>query len=182
VSLQDILAAASRARTLVTDLERTNRLEDQHQVASGVRHELDTILKAAHSLQDDVSDAARGNHPGKVRADAPATSRAAARAVSMTTGSTRWAILARLIIAHDNGWQGMTDWEIQQTLSLNPSTERPRRGELVDAGLVREVGTRRHGSQDWTVWAITQAGADAYQERIPGPRRIVTPAGDPTLF
>jgi hypothetical protein len=187
---ETILGAASRARTLTVDLERSNRAEDRNQVAAGVRHELDTILQAAHSLQAAAREAAAGNHAGKVRLDAPATSRRAATAITMKTGTARWDILECLWLAgcdEARGWGlryrgGMTDLELQRQLSMNPSTERPRRGELVDAGLVREHGTRRQDGSDWTVWALTQAGADTYRERIPGPRRIVTPAGDPTLF
>lgn len=38
---------------------------------------------------------------------------------------------------------GATDEEIASALSLNPSTQRPRRIELVRRGLVVEGGTRR---------------------------------------
>jgi DNA-binding IclR family transcriptional regulator len=50
---------------------------------------------------------------------------------------------------------GMTDEEIQRALKLNPSTERPRRIELVQAGKVRDSGrTRKTASgRAATVWA-----------------------------
>jgi predicted ArsR family transcriptional regulator len=38
---------------------------------------------------------------------------------------------------------GLTDEEIQRSLKLNPSTERPRRIELVRAGKVRASGKTR---------------------------------------
>ena len=182
VSLHEVQAAATRARTLTIDLERTNRPEDRHQVAAGVRYELDTILRLVHDELERLERAATSDQAGKVRRDAPATSRAAAQAITLQTGTARWRILERLVIAHDSGWGGLTDWELQQQLRLNPSTERPRRGELVDAGLVESHGERQHGDSHWAIWKLTQAGADAYQERTQGPPRVVTQTGDPTLF
>lgn len=41
------------------------------------------------------------------------------------------------------GGYGATDQEIQHALELDGSTERPRRWELVNAGLVRDSGTAR---------------------------------------
>jgi len=40
-------------------------------------------------------------------------------------------------------WSGSTDEEIQVGLEMNPSTERPRRGELVEQGLIEDSGSRR---------------------------------------
>lgn len=179
MSLHDILAAASRARALARDLERSDREVDRNQVAAGVRHELDTILRVAHRELERLAERAAGDRVGKVRSDAPGTSQAAARSVALKTGTARWAILEALWMV---GEHGLTDHQLQGRLQLNPSTQRPRRGELVDAGLVREAGIRQHGEQHWTVWTLTQAGADAYRERVPGPPRVVTQSGDPTLF
>lgn len=184
MSLHEILAAASRARTLATDLERSDRDVDRHQVAAGVRHELDAILRAVRVALEELGRSATGDRPGKVRADAPGTSRAAAESITLKTGTARWAILEALWFA---GPAGMTDHEIQHALAvngfpMNPSTERPRRGELVDANLVWGSGSRVHGEQQWTIWTLTQKGADAYRERVPGPPRVVTPTGEPTLF
>ena len=39
-----------------------------------------------------------------------------------------------------------TDEEIANELSMNPSTVRPRRGELARSGLIVEAGTRRTSS------------------------------------
>jgi len=41
------------------------------------------------------------------------------------------------------GEQGATDEEIQRALAMNPSTQRPRRVELVDKVLVRAKDERR---------------------------------------
>jgi hypothetical protein len=184
MSMQELLAAAVRARTLASDLSRTDRDVDRHQVAAGVVHELDAVLRLARRELERLTEAAAGDRVGKVRSDAPATSQAAARSVTLQTGTARWAILEALWHA---GEVGMTDHEIQHALAvngipMNPSTERPRRGELVDANLVWGSGSRWHGNQQWTVWVLTQAGADAYRERIPGPPRVVTHPGDPMLF
>lgn len=50
-------------------------------------------------------------------------------------------------------WRPSTDEEIATELSMNPSTVRPRRGELVRRGLVVQDGTRRTASGRMaTVW------------------------------
>lgn len=48
----------------------------------------------------------------------------------------------------------MTDEQIQDRLSMNPSTERPRRIELVTMGLVRDSGRvdRTHSGRRAIVW------------------------------
>ena len=48
-----------------------------------------------------------------------------------------------------------TDEEVQTVLSMNPSTERPRRKELQDAGLVVDSGIRRctASGRNAVVWA-----------------------------
>ena len=68
------------------------------------------------------------------------TSLRAAEAIAEGAPSLRRRVL-RLIEASVTG---MTDEEIQEFLDMNPSTERPRRVELVDAGLVMDSGRRRN--------------------------------------
>jgi hypothetical protein len=53
--------------------------------------------------------------------------------------SLQWLVLSFI---RDAGWYGVTDQEIQEGLTMNPSTERPRRVELVNLGLV--VPSIRH--------------------------------------
>jgi hypothetical protein len=43
----------------------------------------------------------------------------------------------------EQGWRGATDEEIQTALDMNPSTQRPRRVELVDQGLIQDSGRTR---------------------------------------
>lgn len=52
------------------------------------------------------------------------------------------------------GDEGATDEEMQIELGMNPSTQRPRRGELVAAGLVVDSGRRRElrSGNKGTVW------------------------------
>ena len=54
--------------------------------------------------------------------------------------------------------EGLTDEEMQLRLRMNPSTQRPRRIELMRMGLVAECGTRRTASGRMAVvWQITAA-------------------------
>lgn len=50
-----------------------------------------------------------------------------------------------------------TDEEVQDSLGMNPSTERPRRGELVEKKLVRDSGDRRctRSGRRAIVWETT---------------------------
>jgi len=51
-----------------------------------------------------------------------------------------------------------TDEEIADELAMNPSTVRPRRGELARRGLIVEAGTRRTSSGRMaTIWKATAA-------------------------
>jgi hypothetical protein len=161
------LAAAARARTLVADLDRSDTTADRHQVAAGVRHELDTILRVLYAATQALASDAAGDRAGKARADASDTSRAAARLL-LRSGTTRVRILEALWACRATS-EGMTDLELQRELKLDPSTERPRRGELVDAGMVQETGkTRVHNGRKWTVWRVSELGRQA----------LITLAGD----
>lgn len=59
--------------------------------------------------------------------------------------------------------RGLTDEEIQHLGGLNPSTERPRRGELVEAGMVEETEERRatKSGRMAKVWKLTASALDA---------------------
>lgn len=77
------------------------------------------------------------------------TSRAAAVAISPAAPTLRAQVLA-YIGQHP---AGLTDEEVQVGLGMNPSTQRPRRIELVKAGLLRESGSRKTISdRKATVW------------------------------
>lgn len=93
--------------------------------------------------------------PGKVRRDAPDTARKAALAVTPRTGTQRHAVLASILQAHRDG---ATDEELQTALAMNPSTQRPRRVELVEGGFVVDSGKRRpsRSGNASIVWVATE--------------------------
>lgn len=68
------------------------------------------------------------------------TSKAAALAIAPRLNALQQRVLAKIKAA---GTFGATDEELQGWLNLNPSTERPRRIELVEKGLVVDSGTTR---------------------------------------
>jgi hypothetical protein len=148
--------AAVRARRLLADLEQSRRDSDLGQVMAGLEHEITTVSSTLQELLAEwerSTEAATANTAGVVRSDASATSRRAAEVVAIRTGSQR-ALILRLLAA-----RRMTDFEIQSELKLSPSSERPRRGELVSFGLVAPTeDTRVHNDQEWTVWTITRLG------------------------
>ena len=75
------------------------------------------------------------------------TSREAAEAAKPTASTYRRQVLdylrIRVIPCGADRLPGATDEEMQDDLQLNPSTQRPRRVELVSAGLVRDSGRKR---------------------------------------
>lgn len=150
------LSAVRRARAVSRGLDQSSRISDVLQVSAGINTELATterhLTEALLGLKG-LAEVAAGDRTGKVRNDARATSQAAAQAVTLKTGNQRTRVLFRL-------WSNeATDYEIQQGLHMSPSTERPRRGELVDCGLVAATdAVRRHDGTDWTVWRITWRG------------------------
>jgi hypothetical protein len=70
------------------------------------------------------------------------TSKAAAIAAEPNAGTQRWRVLD---ILRDNpiSDRGLTDHEMQVLLDMNPSTQRPRRIELVGQGFVADSGRTR---------------------------------------
>lgn len=80
-----------------------------------------------------------------------ATSREAAARIVTGAKSLRGRVLMALLAA---GPRGMTDEELQDGLLINPSTQRPRRVELVRMGLVLDSGTTRatRAGRRATVW------------------------------
>jgi len=79
------------------------------------------------------------------------TSRSAAVRAKSAATTDRARVLAYI---RDRGQHGATDLEIQATLRMNGDTERPRRVELENAGLVRDTGRRRETASGRlaTVW------------------------------
>jgi len=83
------------------------------------------------------------------------TSAAAADALDATTLNAMQRRVLELLQATPDG---LTDEEMQIRLSMNPSTQRPRRVELARRGMVVEYGTRKAASGRMaTVWKATAA-------------------------
>jgi hypothetical protein len=82
------------------------------------------------------------------------TSQAAAEQIQPNAGTLRAEVLEHL---RKSGPHGATDEEMQTALGMNPSTQRPRRIELVRAGLASDSGTTRPtiSGRQATVWKAT---------------------------
>ncbi len=83
----------------------------------------------------------------------PGSQTSKAAAVGIVKGSR--SLRARVMnLLRELGEYGATDEEIQDRLGMNPSTERPRRVELVNAGMVRKSGVCRptKAGRDADVW------------------------------
>lgn len=89
------------------------------------------------------------------------TQRLAAVEAYPAIGTWRRRVLAAI---ERTGDRGATDEELQDQLELNPSTQRPRRVELVERGFVTDSGRRRltRSGRLAVVWVLTTwAGAIA---------------------
>ena len=80
---------------------------------------------------------------------------AAAQAIEPSRNTLREAVFAAI---RDRGAAGATDDELQCSLGMNPSTERPRRVELVEAGRVLNSGLTRptRSGRKATVWICSR--------------------------
>lgn len=94
------------------------------------------------------------------------TQRLAALEAQPATGTWRRRVLTAIVA---RGEQGATDEELQDALGLNPSTERPRRVELVEGGWIEDSERRRptRSGRYAVVWVLTSAG----QQRVGQERR-----------
>ena len=81
------------------------------------------------------------------------TSEAAAEAIEPTAGSLR-AVVLDWLRANPSGW---TDDEMQVALNMNPSTQRPRRIELIASGHVYDSGKKRatRSGRNAVIWKST---------------------------
>ena len=83
------------------------------------------------------------------------TSRAAAKEISKPSATLKERVLDRIIGC---GMFGCTDEEIQISLEMNPSTQRPRRIDLVRCGQVEDSGLKRktRSGRNAVVWIATR--------------------------
>ncbi len=70
------------------------------------------------------------------------TSEAAAKSMILPAGSQRKRVYLWAVTQH----RGFIDEEGCNALQMNPSSFRPRRGELVEAGMLKDTGRRRKTS------------------------------------
>jgi hypothetical protein len=177
----EALKCAERALQLVADLTQVRNPADLRQVSAGAQRELECTIREISDGLDAQRRVAAGDRDGKVRDDALSTSKATARTISVKSGSQRASVLLALYHRGD-----LTDFELQEILGLSPSSERPRRGELVDAGFVRPVLngegagiTKRHNGSDWQLWQLTDDGESVASgltgAEAPAPRSSTQP-------
>ena len=85
------------------------------------------------------------------------TSERAAQEIAGSADSLR-----RLILREIQQYGPISDEQLQTYLQLNPSTERPRRIELVKLGLVRDSGQqgKTRSGRACTLWCAAQPGED----------------------
>lgn len=88
------------------------------------------------------------------------TSMAAARGAEKIAPTQRQLVHSVIALA---GTRGLTDEEMQAATEMNPSTQRPRRVELVTAGVVVDSGRVRPttSGRNATVWVAVQADTDS---------------------
>ena len=103
-----------------------------------------------------------GLYSPKLRHDARDTSRAAAAAVLPKVGTQRRNVYDAIARYCDKSnpigdtW-GLTDEQISDVTGLSGNSVRPRRLELLEAGLIEENGTRpglRSAKSRHTVWVV----------------------------
>lgn len=90
--------------------------------------------------------------PGLVGREHPDTSRIAAATIPRT-GTLRRRVYDAIRAA---AGEGLTDAELQRELDMGGNTERPRRVELIGAGLIADSGRRRYeGGRPMIVWVCS---------------------------
>jgi hypothetical protein len=84
-----------------------------------------------------------------------ATSEAAAEEINEVSGALRIRVY-ELLCAYEK--TGLADHEMQQLLAMNPSTQRPRRIELVNQGHVCDSGRTRPtpSGRQAVVWIVVK--------------------------
>lgn len=103
--------------------------------------------------REDLRDRLEQEPHAYVRADARRTSVNAAAAALPRSGTQRRRVLDAIVAAAANGRHGACDVELSRHLQLGLNSVRPRRLELVEAGLVADTGrTRVHDGREHVVW------------------------------
>jgi hypothetical protein len=104
--------------------------------------------------QTDLFKSRTGNPSSGVRHDAPGTSREAAHYIGGSVSS-----LQRLVLEYVKNHRGTTDREMVDALRKehggSESTYRTRRSELVDLGLIEQLGVAVIAGKKHQTWAAT---------------------------
>jgi hypothetical protein len=108
----------------------------------------------ADRIEAHLADLAAGNR--EAPSNGTSTSAEAAAEIKLKTGGLRHRILDHLAASP----HPLTDWQLQQQLHIGASTERPRRGELVKAGLVHAVDMKGESETGGRAkrWGVSLAG------------------------
>jgi hypothetical protein len=87
------------------------------------------------------------------------------------------------VLEHLSRLGPQTDLQLQERLKMPANTERPRRGELVDMGLVMPTDqVRVHHDAEWRVWSLTRAGEGVARQLDLGVDTVyLAESGDPVL-
>ena len=142
------------ARALPAELEKALREWMDWRSHTGNRislHEIDLVTVLDKYLKEGEVTQLSLYQPALLYAPGSETSRQAAEAIRPSAPTLR-ELVERYI--REQGTHGATDQELQRQLCVDANTERPRRGELVDAGKVRDSGRTRPTSSGRraTVW------------------------------
>lgn len=101
-----------------------------------------------------------GSRDGLVRNDHPDTAHQAAQAVAPRTGTLRHKVWEHV---KARGFYGATDNEMQDDIPMPANTQRPRRVELVQGGLIADSGRRRRHEGQLTIVWVTADIAEQYR-------------------
>lgn len=139
----------------VATIDRLRQLLDSSRaVTQNVYVEVVELIHRLKCEQPTLSNP-DANTIGKFHADAKLTERKAALAIYPKTGTQRRSILERIALN-----TGATDEELSYLLNMNPSSVRPRRGELVEGGWIEDSGRTRQlrSGEKGIVWVLTEKG------------------------
>ena len=81
----------------------------------------------------------------------------ASRAAAGAIVASRETLRERVLAALERSPQGLSDEQMQFMLAMNPSTQRPRRVELVRAGIVKDsnIRVRTLSGRLATLWVLS---------------------------
>lgn len=107
---------------------------------------------------DDIMKALRqGLHENPPAQQHSEPSKDAAEAIKAKCPTLRQRVYDCLVLFTESAMGGLTDAECQRILKIDPSTQRPRRIELVERGMVVDSGETRKtkSGRKATVWRST---------------------------